>query len=68
MAEMKTKSTDVSVKGFLAKVKNETRRKDAEMLLKVFQRATGWKPQMWGPSIVGFGRYREQSDESSILP
>ncbi len=58
MAEAKTKATKVSVKDFIAKVKNDARRKDAETLLKVFERATGWKAQMWGPTIVGYGRYK----------
>jgi hypothetical protein len=57
MAELKTKATKVRVKDFIAKVKNETRRKDAEVLLKLFGKVTGWKAQMWGPTIVGFGRY-----------
>ena len=57
MAETKTRATKVSVKDFIAKVPNETRRKDAEALLKLFAKTTGWKPQMWGPTIVGFGRY-----------
>ena len=57
MAEAKTKPTNVSVKEFIAAVPNETRRKDAEALLKIFSKVTGWKPQMWGPSIIGFGRY-----------
>ena len=62
MADMKTKATKVSVKDFIAKVKNETRRKDAETLLKVFEKATGWKAQMWGPTIVGYGRYKYTYD------
>lgn len=57
MAETKTKPTKVSVKEFIAKVPNETRRKDAQTLLKLFEKVTGWKPRMWGPTIVGFGKY-----------
>ena len=57
MAETKTKPTKVSVKDFIAKVPNETRRKDAQVLLKLFEKVTGWKAQMWGPTIVGFGKY-----------
>ena len=57
MAELKTKATKGSVKDFIAAVPNETRRKDALALLKLFETITGWKAQMWGPSIVGFGRY-----------
>src|SRR5262245_29488571 len=57
MAGQKTKPTAVSVKDFIANLDNETRRKDAETLLKLFEKATGWKAQMWGPTIIGFGRY-----------
>jgi hypothetical protein len=57
MAEAKTRATGVSVKDFIAKVPNETRRKDALVLLKLFEKVTGWKPQMWGPTIVGYGSY-----------
>jgi hypothetical protein len=57
MAEAKTKPTKVSVKDFVAAVPNETRRKDAQALLKLFGEVTGWKPRMWGPTIVGFGSY-----------
>ena len=57
MAETKTKFTKVGVKDFIAKVPNDTRRKDAETLLELFAKVSGWKAQMWGPTIVGFGRY-----------
>jgi len=33
------------------------RRADAETLLVWFEDITGLKPRMWGPSIIGFGRY-----------
>jgi hypothetical protein len=57
MAKTKTKPTKVSVGEFVAAVANDTRREDAKTLLKVFEKATGWKAQMWGPTIVGFGAY-----------
>ncbi len=56
MAEAKTKPTKLKVKDFIAAVENDTRRADAEKLLKLFEKVTGWKAQMWGPTIVGFGR------------
>ncbi len=62
MAELKTKATKVSVKDFIARVPSETRRRDALALLKLFEKATGWKPQMWGPTIVGYGRYKYTYD------
>jgi len=58
MAETKTKLTKRSVRNFIAKLKNDTRRRDAEALLRIFEKATGWKAQMWGATIVGYGRYK----------
>ena len=56
-AKLKTRPTRVSVRDFIASVPNETRRKDAEVLLKLFEKVTGWKAQMWGATIIGFGKY-----------
>src|SRR5262245_8325427 len=57
MATIKTAPTKVSVKSFIASLENETRQEDARTLLRLFEKATGWKARMWGPSIVGFGAY-----------
>jgi hypothetical protein len=57
MAENKTKPTKVSVSAFIAALTDETRRADAKALVKLMQGATGEKPKMWGPSIIGFGSY-----------
>ncbi|MDP3494548.1 MAG: DUF1801 domain-containing protein [Hyphomonadaceae bacterium] len=57
MAETKTKATKVSVKDFIAKVPNETRRADAQTLVRLFEKVSDWKATMWGPTIVGFGKY-----------
>jgi hypothetical protein len=58
MTEPKTKPTTVKPGEFIAAIENDTRRKDAQTLLKLFARITGWKATMWGPTIVGFGAYR----------
>lgn len=57
MAETKTKPTTVSVKDFIAAVENDTRRADAQTLLKLFEKVSGTKAKMWGPTIIGFGKY-----------
>jgi hypothetical protein len=54
-AENKTKETKASVAGFIAALPDETKRADAKTLAKMMQAATGEKPKMWGPSIIGFG-------------
>jgi len=57
MAENKTKPTKVSAAAFVGAIADESRRADARALVKLMQAATGEKPKMWGPSIVGFGSY-----------
>lgn len=58
MAENKTKPTAESVTAFLNKVPDKARREDCFAVLNIMKRVTGEEPTMWGPSIVGFGRYR----------
>ena len=57
MAENKTKPTKSSVNGFINSLTDSTRRLDAKTLVKLLQNATGEKPKMWGPAIIGFGSY-----------
>jgi hypothetical protein len=57
MAENKTKPTTLSVAAFIDSLPDETKRADAKALVKLMQNATGEKPKMWGPSIIGFGSY-----------
>ena len=58
MAEMKTRETGVSASKFIESVDDEQRRKDARVLVRMMQAATGEKAKMWGPSIIGFGLTR----------
>src|SRR5271165_1499626 len=57
MADNQTKPTKLSVAAFIDALTDETRRADAKALVKLMQTATGERPKMWGPSIVGFGSY-----------
>jgi hypothetical protein len=57
MADNKTKPTKLTVPAFIEALKDDTRRTDAKALVKLMQSATGQKPKMWGPSIIGFGSY-----------
>ncbi len=56
-ADNKTKPTNVAPEDFVAAVEHPVRRADAETLLKLFARVTGYRPKMWGPSLIGYGRY-----------
>ena len=58
----KTRQTTASPADFIASVEHRTRRADAEILLTWFEEVTGLKATMWGPSIIGFGRYYYKYD------
>ena len=57
MASNATQPTGRDPADFIAGVEHPTRREDAETLLALMTRITGCKARMWGPTIVGFGRY-----------
>lgn len=57
MAEAKTKPTKQNVTQFLNKIPDAQRREDCIALAKIMEEITGDKPQMWGPSMIGFGSY-----------
>ena len=70
MAENKTKPTEISVAGFIEAITDETKRADAKALVKLMQSASGEKPKMWGPSIIGFGsvHYKYGSGREGDMP
>ena len=58
MAKTKTAETTANVEEFINSFANtEQKRQDSFELLKIMQDVTGFKPKMWGPSIIGFGSY-----------
>ncbi|HET6647641.1 MAG TPA: DUF1801 domain-containing protein [Pyrinomonadaceae bacterium] len=65
MAELKTKPTKASVPGFLNKVADKSRREDCLKVLEIMKDVTGEDPEMWGDSIVGFGRYRYEYESGT---
>jgi len=58
MAEIKTKATDASVDDFIEAVPIAQRCEDAKKIRAMMERLTGEPARMWGPTIIGFGRYR----------
>lgn len=56
-AQNKTQPTAVSVDDFIQSIDHEGKRKDALTSLEMMKRVTGMSPKMWGPTIIGFGRY-----------
>lgn len=55
--EPKTRKTKASVAAFIAAVETDARRADAKALDKMFREITGEKPALWGPTIIGYGKY-----------
>lgn len=56
MAAPRTRPTGASVAAFLAAVEPPQRRADAHAVLDLMADLSGLEAEMWGPSIVGFGR------------
>jgi hypothetical protein len=67
MAEPKTRPTGASVTAFLNSIDDPRRRADARVLLKLMKELSGFKAEMWGPSIVGFGRQDSTYADGSTL-
>jgi len=65
MAEIKTKQTDADVIEFINSFAHtEQKRSDSLELLNLMREFTGYEPKMWGPSIIGFGKYHYKSERS----
>jgi hypothetical protein len=62
MAELKTKATEIDPTVFLNAIPDPKRREDGLRLDRIFREVTGWAPKMWGPTIVGYGRYDYKYD------
>jgi len=61
MAELKTVSTEIDPFDFIKGV-DDQKQKDAKELIALMKKITGKPPKMWGPSIIGFGKYRYKYD------
>jgi hypothetical protein len=57
MTQNKTQATNSSVDDFLDQVVPPRRRDQGRQLRALFDQVTGWTPRLWGPSIIGYGRY-----------
>jgi hypothetical protein len=57
MSTAKTLPTAVDPASWIAGLPTARQREEGAELDALFRRATGWTPAMWGPSIVGYGRY-----------
>lgn len=57
MSDLETRPTEESAEEYLASIEDAERRRDCRALAEMMGKITGAEPVLWGPSIVGFGRY-----------
>jgi vacuolar-type H+-ATPase subunit I/STV1 len=68
--EMKTTENEVSVSDFLKTVEDVSKRNDSLELVKIMEEITQSTAKMWGPAIIGFGKYHykyESGREADML-
>lgn len=58
MVELKTQLTGQPVNDFLEEIDSPRRKEDCYTVKALMEKITGSPAEMWGDSIVGFGRYR----------
>ena len=58
----KTKATEVDPADFIGAIEHDTRREDAQTLVELMGRLSGFEAKMWGPTMIGFGRYHYEYD------
>ncbi len=58
MAKNKTTETEVDVSAFIEEfVDNDQKKIDSYRLIELISNWSGFEPRMWGPTIIGFGKY-----------
>lgn len=66
MGEIKTKQTNADVSKFIRSFADSPQKiEDSFELLALMSKWTGFEPKMWGPSIIGFGKYHYKSERSN---
>ena len=63
MAKNKTAPTNTDVNAFINSfADSEQKKKDSIELVKLMREVSAHDPAMWGPSIIGFGKYHYKYD------
>jgi len=60
--ENKTMETAADVAAYLDTVEPAERQADGQIVAALMARLSGEPPRLWGPSIIGFGRYHYRYD------
>ena len=62
MAQTKTRPNGASIDAYLASRASPEQLSDCRTIMAICERVTQQQPEMWGPSIVGYGAYRYTYD------
>jgi hypothetical protein len=57
MAELKTRQNDEDPQAFIEAIPDERKRADSARLLRLMGDATSDQPELWGPTMIGFGSF-----------
>lgn len=60
-SEPTTKPTSVDPAAYVAAIEHPGRRADREALLALYRDISGLPAVMWGPSIIGYGKYHYET-------
>ena len=56
LAIIKTKETTENVEAFIQSIKDDQKRKDSLVVMKLMQKLSKEKPKLWSNSMIGFGK------------
>src|SRR5688572_850833 len=56
-AKIQTTENKNSVLDFIKTIPDQQKQKDSLTIIEIMKEVSGFEPKMWGPAIIGFGRY-----------
>lgn len=62
MSHVMNQPRPTDVDHFISQITDVTRKNDVYRLLQIFEQTSGFEPKMWGPSMIGFGKYHYMID------
>jgi hypothetical protein len=63
---IKTQFTDIDVVSFVETLDNQQKKEDSYQLISLMEQATGEKATMFGPTIIGFGKYHYKNQDTKV--
>lgn len=61
-SQNQTVPTDKNVDEFINNVDDPQKQADSKTIVQLMQKVSGYPPVMWGPAIIGFGKFHYKYD------